>query len=102
MIVLSLHLLEGSGVGRDCALAYAIEGAAGVAFADLNSSAATAAAKESEAVATNQKYRAVSISVDVSDPASVDDMVAKVAGEFGRIDYSVNSAGVGFPNQSST
>ncbi|RAK91920.1 oxidoreductase [Aspergillus costaricaensis CBS 115574] len=85
----------GSGIGRDCAIAYAIEGAAGVAFADLDPVAATAAAEESKLLATNPDYRALTIEVNVRDPDSVQEMVDTVVMAFGRIDYSVNSAGVG-------
>ncbi|BCS03322.1 SDR family NAD(P)-dependent oxidoreductase [Aspergillus luchuensis] len=85
----------GSGIGRDCAIAYAIEGAAGVAFADLDPVAATAAAEESKLLATNPNYRALTIEVNVRDPDSVQEMVDTVVMAFGRIDYSVNSAGVG-------
>ncbi|KAL7625208.1 hypothetical protein AAE478_004423 [Parahypoxylon ruwenzoriense] len=85
----------GSGIGRDCAIAYAIEGAKGVAFADIDAEAASAAAEESKAVASNPEYQAISIQVDVSNEASVDQMVKVAVAKFGRIDYNVNSAGVG-------
>ena len=84
----------GSGIGRDCALGYAAEGAAGVAFADLDESAALSAAEESVQIATNPNYRQICIKVDVSDLASVEGMVDEAVKSFGRIDYSVNSAGV--------
>jgi len=85
----------GSGIGKDCGIAYALEGAAGVAFADLSGEAAKQAAEESKKIATHPKYKALAIVVDVSDVESVERMVATAVTEFGRIDYSVNSAGVG-------
>lgn len=63
-------------------------------FADINLAAAAAAAKESEAKATNLNFRSMSIGVDVTSAESVDNMVLKAQEMFGRIDYSVNSAGV--------
>jgi NAD(P)-dependent dehydrogenase (short-subunit alcohol dehydrogenase family) len=51
-------------------------------------------AAESIHVAVNPDYRAIVVAVDVSDPSSVRDMVARAIAEFGRIDYCVNSAGV--------
>jgi NAD(P)-dependent dehydrogenase (short-subunit alcohol dehydrogenase family) len=39
----------------------------------------------------------VAVKVDVSDEASVQSMVDATVKEFGRIDYSINSAGVRFP-----
>ena len=85
---------SGSGIGLACARLYAIEGAAGVAFADMNRASAEKAAAESTSIATNPDYRAIVIEVDVTDPKQVDNMVSKVSKEFGRIDYAVNSAGV--------
>lgn len=84
-----------SGIGRECALAYAAEGARGVVLADLNYNAALKAARESELVATHPTYKALVIAVDVTDVASVDRMVKAAVHTFGRIDYSVNSAGLG-------
>lgn len=85
----------GSGIGQECALAYAAEGARGVVLADLNYEAALKTAKESEAIATNPNYKALAVAVDVSNVESVDKMVQAAVDTFGRIDYSVNSAGVG-------
>lgn len=84
----------GSGIGRDCAFGYSTEGAAGVAFADIDEAAAQAAAKESETFAVNPFYRAIHVKVDVSDEESVNEMVKKTVEAFGRVDYGVNSAGV--------
>ncbi|THV53465.1 hypothetical protein BGAL_0050g00320 [Botrytis galanthina] len=86
----------GSGIGRDTGMAYAIEGAAGVIFADVDELAAKATADESYKVAKNPCYQGYSIKVDVSDEASVMAMVAFAVEKFGRIDYCVNSAGVIF------
>ncbi|KIA75505.1 hypothetical protein HK57_00004 [Aspergillus ustus] len=85
----------GSGIGRECAIAYAAEGARGVVIADLNRAAALDTAQASERVATNPGYKSLAIEVDVSDPASVEQMVQAAVEAFGRIDYNVNSAGVG-------
>lgn len=61
----------------------------------MNYEAALKAAGESEGIATHAGYKAVAIAVDVSDPSSVKKMVDAAVEAFGRIDYSVNSAGVG-------
>lgn len=39
-------------------------------------------------------FKAVVVKVDITDEASVDNMVQSAVAEFGRIDYSINSAGV--------
>ena len=84
----------GSGLGRGCALAYAAEGAAGVVFADKNKAAAEQAAIESNRIAANPAYRALTVHVDVTDETSVDAMIEETLRVFGRIDYAFNSAGV--------
>jgi NAD(P)-dependent dehydrogenase (short-subunit alcohol dehydrogenase family) len=86
---------KGSGIGRECCLAYAAEGVRGVVMADLNHEAALQTTRESEAVATHPDYKALAVSVDVGDPNSVQNMVKEAMDMFGRIDYNVNSAGVG-------
>ena len=45
-------------------------------------------------MAKHPEYRAIAVMVDVTDPESVQSMVDTTIKEFGRIDYSVNSAGV--------
>ena len=64
-------------------------------FADLNVSAAAEAADESKRLNSNRDYQAQTIQVDVSDRTSVQDMINKTVQLFGKIDYAVNSAGVG-------
>lgn len=96
------NMLAGSGIGRDCALAFAAEGAQGVVFADLDLPSAQTAANSSKALSTNANYRALAIGVDVADRNSVDNMVAQTTAMFQRIDYSVNSAGVRQGQQLST
>ena len=90
----SLTTALGSGIGRDCGLAYAAAGAVGVVFADINLASAELACEESKAVATNPSYRTIALAVDVSSDTSMDAMVSKAVAEFGRIDYAVSSAGV--------
>ncbi|KAI5843062.1 hypothetical protein DFP73DRAFT_595605 [Morchella snyderi] len=89
----------GGGIGRATGNIFAREGSAGVAFADINLETATTAAEESKKYATNPAYRAIVVHVDVSDEASVNAMVEKAVGEFGSLNYAVNSAGVSFTNQ---
>ncbi len=84
----------GSGLGKGCALAYAVEGAAGVVFADMNKAAAEAVALESREIATNKEYKTLVMQVDVTKEVEVDRMVEEMVREFGRIDYAFNSAGV--------
>ena len=44
--------------------------------------------------ASNPEYRAVFYEVDVTSPDSVQNMIDFAIGEFGRIDYAINIAGV--------
>ena len=89
-----LIVVTGSGIGRDCGLAYAAAGAIGVVFADINLASAQLASEDSKIFATNASYRTIALAVDVSSEESMNAMVEKAVGEFGRIDYAVSSAGV--------
>ena len=65
-----------------------------MAFADMNEEGALAAATESKKFAVHDSFEAIAIKVDIAEEASVDNMVQITLSEFGRIDYSVNCAGV--------
>lgn len=87
---------SGGAIGRATGIIFAREGAAGVAFADINLETARSAADESRKHATNPQYKAISVRVDVADEASVDAMVRDTVAAFGALNYAVNSAGVSF------
>lgn len=63
-------------------------------FADINYLHAEEAAEQSRKYATHREYRSLVIKVDITNTASVQNMVAETIKEFSRIDYAVNSAGV--------
>ncbi|KAL9059142.1 MAG: hypothetical protein Q9162_001360 [Coniocarpon cinnabarinum] len=84
-----------SGIGKGVALAFAEAGVAGVVVADVNEHGAQSTAEELGQYATHNRFRAIAVKVDIVDEASVQDMVDTAKKEFGRIDYSVNSAGLG-------
>jgi 2-hydroxycyclohexanecarboxyl-CoA dehydrogenase len=75
----------GQGIGRAIAEKLATEGAT-VVVTDVNESAA-------RQTAADISGGAVAIHTDVTSPASVDAMVARVRDQFGRIDVLVNNAG---------
>ncbi|KAI2643558.1 short-chain dehydrogenase/reductase SDR [Xylaria nigripes] len=85
----------GSGIGKECCLAFAAEGARAVVLADINADAAAKVARESEKEATNPEFKTLAVAVDVTNVASVNAMVQAAVEAFGRVDYCVNSAGVG-------
>lgn len=64
-------------------------------FADINLEAAKDAAMASSEFATNPNYSELSLAVDVTDISSVISMVETCLERYGRIDYLVNSAGLG-------
>jgi NAD(P)-dependent dehydrogenase (short-subunit alcohol dehydrogenase family) len=77
------------GIGRAAALRFAQEGSAVVAadvIADAND--------ETVAQVLAAGGRAVAVTVDVTDTASVEAMVARAEAEFGRLDVLFNNAGV--------
>lgn len=79
----------GQGIGKGIAARFAQEGAH-VVIAEYNAENARTAAEEFSAVGP----RALAYPVDIGDPAQIDQMVADVVAEFGRIDILVNNAGV--------
>src|SRR5687768_11423577 len=79
-----------SGIGRATALAFARAGA----------HVAVCARSEHEAQSTCQAIEALSaralfVCTDVRDEAAVSALVQRVLAAFGRLDFAVNSAGVG-------
>ncbi len=79
----------GQGVGRQIALHLAAHNAGGVVVNDYFIERAESVAKEIR----DRGGKAVAIRADVTDLASVKDMVAKAQGEFGPIGVLVNNAG---------
>ncbi|KAI0388790.1 NAD(P)-binding protein [Xylariaceae sp. FL0594] len=85
-----------AGIGKETAFALAEAGVEGIVFADIDGKGAQNAAEESSSrYAKHPAYRAVAVKVDARDETSVRNMVDVAVKEFGRIDYSVNSAGMG-------
>ena len=79
----------GSGLGRECALLFAKNGA-DVLIADLKSERCEAVAAEVRALGRN----AIAYSLDVSDYNQVANMYRKIIEDWGTVDFVVNSAGV--------
>jgi NAD(P)-dependent dehydrogenase (short-subunit alcohol dehydrogenase family) len=79
----------GSGIGRAAALAFAREGAR-VAVCDVN---AEGGAQTVGSIA-GSKGEARLIAADVTDSRQVQDMVAAVLEEYGRLDFAFNNAGI--------
>jgi NAD(P)-dependent dehydrogenase (short-subunit alcohol dehydrogenase family) len=77
----------GQGIGRAIALAYAREGAA-VLVADFNDETGA----ETASLIASASGQAGFVHCDVSDEASVRDMVAEAVARFGRLDIACNSA----------
>lgn len=87
-------LKAAGGIGLGAANALVEAGARVVVFADINEKGAAAAAEESIKSAKHPDYQARICSLDVADEKAVNEAFAKVAEEFGRIDFLVNSAGL--------
>jgi NAD(P)-dependent dehydrogenase (short-subunit alcohol dehydrogenase family) len=81
-----------SGIGRGIALELAREGAS-VVVSDLESQRTHA--EETVELARKQGAQALFVPCDVTDRNQVDELVAAVRTEFGKIDFAVNNAGIG-------
>jgi meso-butanediol dehydrogenase/(S,S)-butanediol dehydrogenase/diacetyl reductase len=80
-----------SGIGRECARAYAAEGAR-VAIADIDR-------QQAEESAHLIGAGSMAIACDVSQGASVDSAIEAIIGHFGRIDAVHNNAGLTSPSK---
>ena len=79
----------GSGLGRECALLFALNGA-DVLIADLKEERCEKVAEEIRALGRN----AIAYTLDVTDYNQVANMYKKIVEEWGTVDFVVNSAGV--------
>ncbi|KAF1963164.1 oxidoreductase [Byssothecium circinans] len=84
----------GSGIGREAAFSLAEAGAKVIVFADMNEETTRTSSEESRKYATNKEYQTTIFKMNVQDEKSVQDMVDFVVGEYGRLDYCVNGAGI--------
>jgi len=84
----------GTGIGKAVSLALAKEGYA-VALAGRRADKLEETAKEARSA--NASARAQAVPTDVSDPASIKALFARVKDEFGRLDLLFNNAGIGAP-----
>lgn len=84
------------GIGREIALALAQHGTTALVSADieLNAAESVIAKAKDDVQETNAGFQAYAMQVDVTNEASVQQMVDEVKKRFGRIDYFVNSSGV--------
>lgn len=80
-----------SGIGRECAIAYAAEGAK-VAIADIDKRGA-------EETAQTLGGAHIAIECDVARGESVEDAVKTAAAHFGGLDAVHNNAGIGSPSK---
>lgn len=78
-----------SGIGRSTALGYARAGAS-VSVADVDS----AGAEQTVSMIESAGGRAIFVKTDVSDPSSCESLVKSTVGEFGRLDFACNNAGI--------
>ena len=91
-----------SGIGKACAIAFATDGAAGVALLDVNSDALTAVKAhidERQSKRAETPCRVQVHTVDVTNEEKVKQTVQDVAQQFGRLDHVVNAAGIAFKHE---
>ncbi len=81
----------GSGIGRASAQALAAAGAT-VVVSDIN----LGGAEETAHLIEGAGGRVMAIQTDVTDTATVNALIERTVGEFGRIDYAHNNAGIAY------
>ncbi|KAI6356240.1 Short-chain dehydrogenase red2 [Pyricularia grisea] len=96
----SAFVIGASGIGRACALAFARRGVDGLVVADVDLQAAESLVAECRAEAKSAGTAdalgcAEATRVDVADERSVELAVSFARRVLGRVDYCVNSAGIG-------
>jgi NAD(P)-dependent dehydrogenase (short-subunit alcohol dehydrogenase family) len=79
----------GQGIGRVFARSFGMAGAR-VVIAEINESKAAAVSKE----IMEAGGQSLAVTTDVSDPASIDEMIDAVEDEYGRIDVLINNAAI--------
>lgn len=90
----ALVIGSASGIGRATALSYARYGVRGLVVADINEPGVRRTAEEAERDATNPDFEVLALFTDVRKYESVENVFDKAVEKFGRIDYSVTTAGV--------
>lgn len=80
----------GGGIGEGLARAFAAEGAAGIAVADVD----TAGAERVAAELASDTTRTLAMTVDAGDEAAVQELVARTEAELGPIDLFCANAGI--------
>jgi NAD(P)-dependent dehydrogenase (short-subunit alcohol dehydrogenase family) len=83
-----------SGIGLATSIAFAREGAAGVALIDLSASALESALTKVKEASSRAHFIATTHILDITDEAGVEKTLDQIHTTFGRIDYAVNNAGV--------
>ena len=83
-----------SGIGLATSVAFAREGAAGVALIDLSASALESALTKVKEASSRAHFIATTHILDITDEAGVEKTLDQIYTTFGRIDYAVNNAGV--------
>lgn len=88
------------GIGTACAIAFAQEGAAGVALLDINASGLEDTKAEISKI--RKDCQILTYALNITDEAEVTRVVNEVASKFGRLDYVVNAAGIAIKHAGGT
>ena len=92
----SIQVVTGaaSGIGLATSIAFAREGAAGVALIDISSSALESALTQVKTASCRKDFIGITFVLDITDEAAVEETIERIHEKFGRIDYAVNNAGM--------
>ncbi|KAF4997470.1 hypothetical protein FGRMN_3834 [Fusarium graminum] len=95
-IFMGVALVTGaaSGIGRETILSFAREGCKRLVLVDRDAGKLRETEKTIAEVLKGQTFQTMSVPTDISKEKEIDSLYNSVIGEFGRVDYVVNAAGV--------
>ncbi|KAF5670048.1 3-oxoacyl-reductase [Fusarium heterosporum] len=83
-----------SGIGRETILSFAREGCKRLVLVDRDAGKLRETEKTIAEVLKGQTFQTISVPTDISKEREIDSLYNSVIGEFGRVDYVVNAAGL--------
>ena len=88
-----------TGIGAAIARAFVQNGCSRILITDINPSTLNATAQSLASISPGRAPQVSTLAGDIASSAHIDKLFEQVKGDFGRIDYLVNCAGIGGSNK---